>query len=106
MSKWHAKNENYWYAYHPHQDQFLASAKHGYFILGMMDLDVAVALPVEVMRQNLGKLYTTTTPDGRSYWLIHISRSGSWRARSAAGERLSLRCRLIATHCNSLSLNT
>lgn len=76
MSKWHAKNENYWYAYHPHQDQFLASAKHGYFILGMMDLDVAVALPVEVMRQNLGKLYTTTTPDGRSYWHIHISRSG------------------------------
>jgi hypothetical protein len=56
MSKWHAKNENYWYAYHPHQDEFLATAKHGYFILGMMDLDLAVALPVEVMRQNLSKL--------------------------------------------------
>jgi hypothetical protein len=77
MSKWHAKNENYWYAYHPHQDQFLATTKHGYFVLGMMDLDVAVALPVEIIRQNLDKLYTTTTPDGRSYWHIHLSRSGA-----------------------------
>ncbi len=76
MSKWHAKNENYWYAYHPHQDEFLATTKQGYFVLGMMDLDVAVALPVEVVRQNLGKLNTTTTLDGRSYWHIHVSRSG------------------------------
>lgn len=77
MSKWHAKNENYWYAYHPHQDQFLGTVKRGYFVLGMMDLEVAVALPVEVIRQNLSKLYTTTMPDGRSYWHIHISRSGT-----------------------------
>jgi hypothetical protein len=77
MSKWHTKNENYWYAYHPHQDKFLATTKHGYFVLGMMDLELAVVLPVEVIRQNLEKLNTTMTPDGRSYWHIHISRSGS-----------------------------
>jgi hypothetical protein len=77
MSKWHAKNENYWYAYHPHQDQFLATSKQGYFVLGMMDSEAAVALPVEVIRQNLSKLNTTTTPDGRTYWHIHVSRSGS-----------------------------
>jgi hypothetical protein len=77
MSKWHAKNENYWYAYHPHQDEFLATAKQGYFVLGMMDSGVAVALPLEVIRQNLEKLNTTTTPDNRSYWHIHVSRSRS-----------------------------
>jgi hypothetical protein len=88
MSKWHAKNENYWYAYHPHQDQFLATTKRGYFVLGMMDLEVAVALPAEVIRENLGKLYTTTTPDGRSYWHIHISRSrtGGLLLQRAKGE--------------------
>jgi hypothetical protein len=82
MSKWHAKNENYWYAYHPHQDEFLQTTKQGYFVLGMMDSAMAVALPVEVIRQNLEKLNTTTTPDGRSYWHIHVSRSD--------GSRLSL----------------
>lgn len=75
MSKWHSKNENYWYAYHPHQDEFLSTTRRGYFVLGMMDLSLAVSLPVEVVRQNLDKLNTTTTPDGRSYWHIHISRS-------------------------------
>jgi hypothetical protein len=76
MSKWHVKNENYWYAYHRHQDEFLAQAKQGYFVLGMMDADVAVALPLAIIRQNLEKLNTTTTPDGRSYWHIHVSPSG------------------------------
>jgi hypothetical protein len=89
MSKWHAKNENYWYAYHPHQDKFLATTKHGFFVLGMMDLELAVVLPVEVIRQNLGKLNTTITPDGRSYWHIHVSRSenGALSLQRAKGER-------------------
>jgi hypothetical protein len=88
MSKWHVKNENYWYAYHPHQDQFLASVRHGYFVLGMMDMEAAVALPTDVIRQNLDKLNTTTTPDGRSYWHIHISRShtGQLLLHRARGE--------------------
>ncbi len=88
MSKWHAKNENYWYAYHPHQDKFLATTKDGYFVLGMMDLELAVVLPVEVIRQNLGKLNTTMTPDGRSYWHIHVSRSenGALSLQRAKGE--------------------
>jgi hypothetical protein len=77
MSKWHAKNENYWYAYHPHQNEFLGTTKQGYFVLGMMDLEEMIVLPVEVIRQNLDKLNRTTTPDGRSYSHIHISRSGS-----------------------------
>jgi hypothetical protein len=88
MSKWHAKNENYWYAYHPHQDKFLATTNHGYFVLGMMDLELAVVLPLEVIRQNLGKLNTTMTPDGRSYWHIHVSRSenGALSLQRAKGE--------------------
>jgi hypothetical protein len=41
-----------------------------------MDVELAVALPVGVMRQNLDKLNTTVTPDGGTYWHVHVSRSG------------------------------
>jgi hypothetical protein len=77
MSKWHVKNENYWYAYHPHQDAFLGAVGEGFFVLGMMDSDAAVVLPVAVIRENQDKLNTTTTPGGRTYWHIHMSRSGT-----------------------------
>lgn len=88
MSKWHVKNENYWYAYHPHQDEVLGETKRAYFVLGMMDLEQAIAIPLEIMRQNLGKLNTTHTPDGRSYWHIHIARTraGSLALQRAKGE--------------------
>jgi hypothetical protein len=42
----------------------------------MMDANVAIALPLAVIRENLEKLNRTTTPDGRSYWHIHVSPSG------------------------------
>jgi len=54
----------------------------GFFVLGMMDSDTAVVLPVAVIRENQDTLNTTTTPGGRTYWHIHVSRS--------AGGRLSL----------------
>jgi hypothetical protein len=88
MSKWHDKNENYWYAYHTHQDEFLEKVGKGYFVLGMMDSDTAVVLPLDVIRQNLPKLNTTTTPDRRTYWHIHISRGkgGALWLQRARGE--------------------
>jgi hypothetical protein len=88
MSKWHAKNENYWYAYHPHQDEFLGAMNEGFFVLGMMDSETAISLPVSVIRENLDNLNTTTTTDGRTYWHIHISRSkrGRLLLQRAKGE--------------------
>jgi hypothetical protein len=88
MSKWYSKGDGYWYAYHPHQDEFLGATAQGYFLLGMMDSEVALALPVSVMRENLGKLNTTTTADGRTYWHIIVARSanGSLSLQRAKGE--------------------
>jgi hypothetical protein len=53
----------------------------------MMDSEFAVALPASVIRQNLGKLYTTTT-GGRTYWHIKVSRSesGGLSLQRAKGE--------------------
>jgi hypothetical protein len=75
MSKWHENNENYWYAYHSHQDEFLSTVGQGYLVLGMMDAQSTVILPLDILHQNLSKLNTTTAPDRRSYWHIHISRT-------------------------------
>jgi hypothetical protein len=88
MSKWHAKNENYWYAFHSHQDEFLQRTRQGYFVLGMMDSEVALSLPIQVVRDNLSKLNTTTTPDRRTYWHIHVSpsRDGGFSLQRARGE--------------------
>ena len=77
MSKWHSENQTYWYAYHPHQDEFLVEAAEGFFVLGMMNLDTAVVLPRNVIQKNLEKLNTTEIPGGRKYWHIHIARSNS-----------------------------
>ncbi|UYV16199.1 hypothetical protein [Porphyrobacter sp. ULC335] len=63
------KAEPYWYAYHPTQDQFLAEANSGYFVLGCVDLDRAYAIPLEKMRQYTLSLYQTTL-EHRQYWHV------------------------------------
>jgi hypothetical protein len=89
MSKWHSENQTYWYAYHPHQDEFLVDAAEGFFVLGMMNLDSAVVLPRNIIQKNLEKLNTTEIPGGRKYWHIHIARSNSGELflQRARGER-------------------
>jgi hypothetical protein len=62
----------YWYAYHPAWDEFLASSKAGRFVLGGVDLMVAFAVPVEVMREHLAEFNQTTKPDGSCYWHIKV----------------------------------
>jgi hypothetical protein len=88
MSKWHLENQNYWYAFHPHQNEFLSDAEAGLFVLGMMNLDCAVVLPLKVIEQNLDKLNTTVTPEGRKYWHVHIARAtnGTLFLQRARGE--------------------
>jgi hypothetical protein len=69
----------YWYAYHPSWDSFLAEGATGHFVLGCMDLDVAFAIPLEVLRQQLDKLNTTMKPDGTHYWHVKILELGPGR---------------------------
>jgi hypothetical protein len=69
----------YWYAYHPSWDSFLAEGATGHFVLGCMDLNVAFAIPLEILRQQLDKLNTTMKPDGTHYWHVKILELGSGR---------------------------
>ena len=59
--------EPYWYAYHPSWDNFLAEGEAGLFVLGCVGLSEAFAIPVQVMREHLHQLRTTTTPDRGHY---------------------------------------
>jgi hypothetical protein len=65
----------YWYAYHPAWDAFLAEGITGHFVLGCMDLGVAFAIPLALLRQQLDKFNTTTKPDGTHYWHVKIQES-------------------------------
>src|ERR1043165_2402931 len=62
----------YWYAYHPRWDDFLGAGEVGYLILGCMDLAVAFAIPVEIIRQRQDELNLTHLPGGKSYWHLKI----------------------------------
>ena len=64
----------YWYAYHPKWDDFLSEAERGWLVLGCVDLDVAFALPREVIQEQLDYLHTTTTKNEPpvTYWHIII----------------------------------
>jgi hypothetical protein len=70
------KTNPYWYAYHPAWDEFLAEGRESYFVLGCMDLSFAFAIPLEVLRQNLDALYTTTT-ERSTYWHVHLVETGT-----------------------------
>jgi hypothetical protein len=69
----------YWYAYHPSWDAFLAEGTTGHFVLGCMDLNVAFAIPLDVLRGQLDKLNTTMKPDGTHYWHVKVLELGSGR---------------------------
>lgn len=61
----------YWYAYHPQWDDFLGEGSESFFALGCMDLAHAYAIPLNILRENLPALNTTTTVRS-TYWHIHL----------------------------------
>lgn len=62
----------YWYAYHPHWDEFIKDGKSGFYIIGCTDLDVAFALPYELMDKRRNEFNTSTRPNGQQYCHIKI----------------------------------
>ena len=69
--RYEGKAFEYWYAFHPQWDDFLAKTNRGLFVLGCMDSEFAFAIPHDVLRTRLSDL-NTTTKNGRTYWHIQI----------------------------------
>lgn len=77
VSKRYAKGAYpYWYAYHPQWNEFLGDGSQGFFTLGCMDLPYAYAIPLDVLREHLAELNTTTT-ERSTYWHIHLVELGN-----------------------------
>lgn len=74
ISKRYEKSETfYWYAYHDEpQRKFLAEAKIGLMVFGLTDLDIAFAVPFEILESNWNNLYETTKKNGQVYKHIYI----------------------------------
>ena len=75
----HYPDGGYWYAYHPKWDDFLKEGETGLLLLGCVDLDIAFAIPRNVILEHLNDLNTTTTKADPpvTYWHIIIVQSGT-----------------------------
>jgi hypothetical protein len=67
------KDSLYWYSYHPKGDTFLEAGLTSYLLLGCLDLEIAFAIPLNVIRNCLQYFNTTVKSDTASmYWHIKI----------------------------------
>ena len=82
----------YWYRFDPDWLEYIDQVAAGYYVLSGIDLQVAYAIPVSVMRDNLDNLNKTVRKDDSFYWHIHLHKEGTgemfWKLRE--GQRLSL----------------
>jgi hypothetical protein len=74
--RYYARTYPYWYAYHPHWDEYLEEAQTGLLVLGCMDLDYIFAIPRSIVQSALDGLNITVRPDGERYWHMHLVESG------------------------------
>lgn len=69
------KHPNYWYAFHPHQQEFLAGGKNSFVVFGCGASKRVLAIPFEEFNTWLDGMWTTEKED-RSYWHVVIDRVG------------------------------
>lgn len=69
--KYPSSSHTYWYAYHQNWQTFLAGAKTGLVLLGCMDLEIAFAVPYDIVEKKLAEL-NTTKRGNNIYWHIFI----------------------------------
>ena len=78
----------YWFAFHPHQKEFLEGAEQGYIGFGCGSPSQIILIPVKDMTPLLDGMNRTERDDGRSYWHIQIQRHGnSWILQRRSGEK-------------------
>jgi hypothetical protein len=66
-------NPNYWFAFHPHQREFLHTYRRAYVAYGCGSSKRLILIPFDVFEPWLESSWTTTK-DERSYWHIVIHR--------------------------------
>lgn len=77
VSKAHGRQNRiaYWFAFHPHQKDFLATAPNGFLVLGCGSKNQVLAIPFSELKGWLDSFWTTEDED-RMYWHIRIREEG------------------------------
>jgi len=75
ISKTHmsGQNEKFWFAFHPHQKEFLAGFSNSFISLGCGTPDNTFLIPFHDF-EPIVKYFWTTEKDGRMYWHIVINK--------------------------------
>lgn len=70
VSKKYEKGD-FWYAFHPPQNEFLKGGKNGYLLLCCLNHPYAYAIPYSVLEKLIPDLYKTEGAD-RYYWHVNV----------------------------------
>lgn len=98
VSKTHGtRGEMYWFAFHPHQVEFLSGGTTGFVVLGCGTPDRVLSLPFDRIKSLLDDLWTTERDNGVRYWHIRIHRQGEkmWLDRKKGKGKLEVSQYLI-----------
>jgi hypothetical protein len=76
VSKFHERENSYWFAFHPHQQEFLSKAQNSYLLLGCGSPDKTLAIPYADLFNWLNDLWTTEETN-RMYWHLRIQNEDS-----------------------------
>jgi hypothetical protein len=93
VSKTHARGDQqwFWFAFHPHQKEFLAHAQDSFVAFGCGAADIVLLIPFGEFAPWLQEM-NVTEKDERLYWHVHIFQDGErfilYRKRGA--ERIDL----------------
>jgi len=77
ISKEHkqGKNVKYWFAFHPHQDEFLKEYRKAYVAYGCGSANQTFLIPYKKFRDLVANMWTTEKED-RMYWHVVIHKRG------------------------------
>jgi len=75
VSRFHERVKNYWFAFHPHQGEFLSQAPNAYIAFGCGDEETLFLIPFSDFEPRLSNMNRTELED-RYYWHVKIKQVG------------------------------
>jgi len=87
VSRYHERAKRYWFAFHPHQDDFLAGAENAFVAFGCGDAETLFLIPFSEFKPWLRNFNRTESTD-KAYWHVKIRKTGrSYEMTGRAGTK-------------------
>ena len=85
-------HDNFWFSFHPHQDEFLKASKKGFLVLGCGSPTRVLGIPYARLSGWLPDFWTTEREPGSSYWHLRIHLDGErlWLDRKEGKGRIDV----------------